>query len=191
MWIYQYRWLIYWDYHYQLGNYPSTMIKLNQTWSYRALWKWNYKPNRTMLIGNCTTDRQTNCVQAHSPKTLLGKTFHQLLIVEQPFTNWNSGFFQHSPSSGTYVCSFQIQKNFDFLPSFHKVDRQKSPPKPIMVVEDRLQNDENFQWRNRSLLLPQSHLMTTETREGSAPTYAHLSGQMHRVSMKTGISFHE
>ena len=44
---------------------------------------------------------------------------------------------------------------------------------------DRVQNDENFQWRNQSLLLPESQLM--ETREESAPTYAQLNRQMHGV----------
>ena len=52
-----------------------------------------------------------------------------------------------------------------------------------MVVEnqhlDRVQNDENFQWCNQSLLLPESQLM--EAREESAPTYAQLNRQMHRV----------
>ena len=66
------------------------------------------------------------------------------------------------------------------------MDQEKIPLKPIMVLEDqhldRLQNDESFQWRNRSPLLPESHLMTNENREEeSAPTYAHLSRQMHRV----------
>ena len=44
---------------------------------------------------------------------------------------------------------------------------------------DRVQNVEIFQKRNQSLLLPESQLM--ETREESAPTYAQLNQQMHRV----------
>ena len=55
-----------------------------------------------------------------------------------------------------------------------------------MLVEDqhldRVRNDENFQWRNQSLLLPESQLMETAPREEViAPTYAHLNRQLHRV----------
>ena len=64
------------------------------------------------------------------------------------------------------------------------MDQETIPLKPIMMVEDqhlgRVQNDKNFQWRNRSLLLPKSHLMETR-KEEIAPTYAHLNQRMHLV----------
>ena len=48
-----------------------------------------------------------------------------------------------------------------------------------MLVEDqylnRVQNDEKFQWRNQSLLLPESQVMESAPREKEIePTYAHL-----------------
>ena len=72
----------------------------------------------------------------------------------------------------------------EFLPFTHKMDQQKIPLKPIMVIEDQhleqLQNDEKLQWKNSNLLLPESHLMSVGA-ESSAPTYAHLNRQIHRV----------
>ena len=55
-----------------------------------------------------------------------------------------------------------------------------------MLVEDqhldRVQNDENFQWQNQSLLLPESQLMKTAPREEEIePIYAHLNRQRRRV----------
>ena len=53
-----------------------------------------------------------------------------------------------------------------------------------MLVEDqhlcRVQNDEDFKWRNQSLLLPETQLMEAR-EEASTPRYAQLSRQMHRV----------
>ena len=78
----------------------------------------------------------------------------------------------------------RYNKLHKFQPFFHKPDKQKLPLKPIMVVEfqhlDHVQFDEYFLWRNKSLILPDSQLMETRVEE-SAPTYAHLNGQMHRV----------
>ena len=62
----------------------------------------------------------------------------------------------------------------------------KNPIKQTMVLEnqylERVQKEESFQWRNQSLpqlLLPESQLI--ETREASAPTYAHLNRHTPRV----------
>ena len=65
-----------------------------------------------------------------------------------------------------------------------KLDNQKIPLKPIMIVGDqhldRVRSDEKFQWGNQSLLLPESHLIESRQEE-SASTYAHLNRKMHRV----------
>ena len=75
---------------------------------------------------------------------------------------------------GLMLALHRYKKLHKFQPFSHKLDKEKIPLKPIMVVEDqhldRVQNDENFQWGNHSLLLPESQLM--EAREESAPTYA-------------------
>ena len=84
---------------------------------------------------------------------------------------------------GLMLALHRYKKLHKFQPFSHKLDKEKIPLKPIMVVEDqhldRVQNDEKFQWRNHSLLLPESQLM--EAREESAPTYAQLNRQVHRV----------
>ena len=84
---------------------------------------------------------------------------------------------------GLMLALHRYRELHKFQPFSHKLDKQKIRLKPIMVVEDqhldRVQNDENFQWCNQSLLLPKSQLL--ETREESAPTYAQLNRQVHRV----------
>ena len=84
---------------------------------------------------------------------------------------------------GLLLALHRYKKLHKFQPFSHKLDQQKIPLKPIMVVADQhldpVQNDETFQWRNQSLLLPESQLM--ETKEESAPTYAQLNRQVHRV----------
>ena len=71
-----------------------------------------------------------------------------------------------------------------FQPSSHKKNKQKVPPKPIILVEDqhvdRVQNEQIFKWRNQRLLLPEHQLMETR-EEASAPTYAHPNRKMHQV----------
>ena len=56
----------------------------------------------------------------------------------------------------------RYKKQHKFLAFSHKLDNQKVQLKPIMMVEDQhlegLQNDENLQWRNQSLLIPESQL---------------------------------
>ena len=83
----------------------------------------------------------------------------------------------------TDVCTTSLQKTHKFQAFREKLDKQKDPFKLIVVVEaqhlDSVQSDENFQWRNQSLLLPESRVM--EAREATATTHAHLNPQMHRV----------
>ena len=85
---------------------------------------------------------------------------------------------------GLMFAPHRYRKPHNLQPLSHKLDKQKIPLKPIMVVEDphldRVQNDGIFQWRSQSLLLPESQLMETRIEE-SAPTYAHLNQQMHRI----------
>ena len=69
-----------------------------------------------------------------------------------------------------------------FLPFSHKLDKQKVPLKPIMMVEDQhlkgLENDEKFPWRNQNLLIPESQLRETRNPEPDAPIYSQLNRQL-------------
>ena len=84
---------------------------------------------------------------------------------------------------GLMLALHRYKKLHKLKPFSQKLDKQKNPLKPILVVEDqhldRLQNDENFQWLNQSLLLAESQLM--ERREKGAPTYAQPNRQLHPV----------
>ena len=84
---------------------------------------------------------------------------------------------------GTNISTSSLGKTPQISTLSHKLDKQKIPPKPNMLVEDqhldRVRN-EFFQWRNQSLLLRESQLMETK-EEASARTHAHLNRQMHRV----------
>ena len=73
----------------------------------------------------------------------------------------------------------------NFLPLSHKLDNQKKQRKPIKMIENQhmegLKNEENFQSRNQSLLIPESQVQETRElryQEPDAPIYAHLNRRL-------------
>ena len=76
-----------------------------------------------------------------------------------------------------------------FIAFSHKLDNQTVPLKPVMMVEDQhlegLENDENFPWRNQSLLIPESQLRETRNPEPDAPIYSQLNRQLRTEQNKT------
>ena len=123
--------------------------------------------------------------EANNADTLIGKQFNNLISWESPLIIAIAVLLLFAlPGLGLMFVLHRQRKRQKFQLFSHKLQKQKNALKPKMVVVqqplDRVQNGQNFQWRNQSPVRPESELMGTRQEE-SAPRFANRNQQLDRV----------